>query len=1800
MRLLFLIFIFVVFLHAQRINISNFYYRDYLDFGQNKGIFKENATDNNTFTIIGKDGSTLTIPHISTFQASSNYGSLTSIGRGFVVTANHVTSPEGAEGLLNWGLTKYAIGKEDSNNSIIDSTSKNYGYDTKFSRLTKYIVEGQVEMLDIENSKKENSTNDNLEKFKKQVDEKFKDGDKIYLYQAGSGIVTLQGGKNTETFNTDGTGERRGGGFGTFGSVDYYNDGIAFYYKPQTGFYNNISSGDSGSGIYAYDKDKNEWILLGVVSRDNGAISVVSNMDFKDYQQKFEQKINLVVTESGQNSWTLDNQKIENVVRGDTPKQEHQLQQNKDIIFSGGGNIEVSANIYRNVSGYAGGFVFESSADSNKTTYKFTNKDNQTYIFDGSGLDIGENVLVEWALRNKSGESLHKIGKGELKITTNYTPTQTNGKEENLGYLKIGEGKVVLDTSKKAYDGIYITSGRGELALVNGKAEALGATKNEATSQNQSQNAESYTLAQNKNSEMGFYFGTGGGVLDLTGNNLTLNTIAANDRFAVIKSQNEATLEIQGFGYKNDGTKESTKANTIIHASIGENALDSTATDSTSTNSATSHINLKYSGNNNTTQSTINSSDSSDETKAHLIFDGNINTKGKLEVSNGNIALQGHATAHATISDDSIRQKIQNAESSTSKAMPDYMDLSKPSTLMQPDWDNRSFSTGGIVLDNSNLTLGRNATLESDITANNNSKITFGADVTHFIDNNDGKNITGSGFSYYQKVESGKLSGEALENANESISYKGTITANGGSITSSIFDFRANLDLKQSATLNANYLTIEKSSSIKMESGTSASVKTLKLSNISASDLSSIFKNGTSDSNSSKLKVTEKFWFENTSNFDFSKLESTSGLENCTNCDIKANKSSITGTSKDLNANVELLDNSTLSLKSLTLKHIDSTQNAESTLDSTQSNTEAESTLDSTNIKNRVYLENTSEGDDFTKLNLTESLKAQNLDSANIELRGKSELSAKSIEFSDVKDGKMILDSNAKLTGVNNNNANIEVKGTDSALNIYFDGEKTFDINASGTNTNITLLSLQGSEFSKNNADSAMKSDSAIENNFMATFKGKITANDSSVIASALESITANIDLKGNAKLEAKNITLDSANNSISLNGNSTLTADKIIAKDISAFNLTQDTNANFNVKNITLENSTLKANTLTFNNAESSIITSDDTSKLEITNLKVTSGKLTLDLADSTKNAEKLNAIDISNNANVIFANKWDFGNSTSFTSNNGSGKVRFKGATYTYNGSVKTINANSMIDGELSLLGVGKTQETTSAKSSTQETNNANPSISFEALKFDSKTLEFGSTSTIKITFDDAIKKGASNITLGEYYTLISASEIFDNRSDKRIDFNFANSISESDKLFVVSKIDNDKLQIKFLNDDPKTFGELIKNIDKNYADILGVLIEHNNNDESIDIATRTDDYEVLNARLKSIDSTMQNIAESSNTHFMKNLLVSNNHAIDTRITQVRLASAKKPQYFAYSDTMQRIMKLQDGGIASDAVPSYKVTNAIERPNDVWLNVGGGYFGGNSKMGFGATNIGYDRLMGFDGGDVLVGAMAGFGVSKGSTNGSNISQNAQFYNFGLYTHSIFGANGGIWGGHELQGNLNFSLYNNAIMISGNSAQNSVFGLLTNVYYKYKFVLKSDETTLHSLKPVVLLGFGYNRSGAFNAGEYYSSANNQVQLALGLGVEYNFVQNDSFYSIAFMVQDRVFNTKNDAKITMSGARSFIGYTIAEAPSADFTLNFTGTHHITSGFYIQYSVMGLVDTMVNYGIKGDIKVGYRF
>lgn len=1087
-----------VLLNAQSIDISKFYYRDYLDFGQNKGAFSGNGST----TITGKDGTKVSVPNVPNFSASSNNGNLAAVGRGFVVTANHVTSPENpssSDNFRKWGLTTYTLAKQNSGDDTIVSVSKPYGRDEKFLRFDKYIVEGQTSMLDITNST--NTSNptstaqesQNLEDFKNKIKSLADSNGNVHIYQAGSGIITLRGGTSTEISRLD-NGETKGGGFGILnvnssmyldlvkGHASGDSRGITFTYSPNGDFNNRISSGDSGSGIYAYDSTSKKWILLGVTSQSTtmniSYIAAVSNKELLDFQSNFEQKINLKLSDHQITTWTFSNTEFKNEMRGDIPQQSYTTQQlqNKDIIFSGGGTIKVQANIYRNISGYAGGFVFE-KADT-ETTYKFTNEQGKNYFFKGSGLDIGENVKVEWALKGVSGDSLHKIGKGELVITTQNTATT------GLGTLKIGEGKVTLNTDNKAFENIYITSGRGELALVSGKAQALGAsptTTNGVNSASGTTSANSYTLAQENTNNMGFYFGKGGGKFDLAGNSLVLNTIAANDSKAIITNSDastQSTLEIQGLGYDTDGKKTTNKADTIIHASFGDN-----------TNGA--NLNLIYKGDktavnrhserseestrSNLVDSSATLSPQNDST-ASLIFDGHINIQGELKAENGNIVLQGHPTTHATISDEKIREQIKKAESGTSQKMPDYMDLSKPSNLNQPDWDSRNFTIGGgINLTNTTLTVGKAAHLNANITADKDSQINFGG--RHFIDERDGKNIGGSGFSYYQLVTSGYLNAD--ETYKDS-SFVGKITANGTKITSKFMNFAPDLTLTNGASLDAKHLTLTQSSTMNLTKSTA------QIDNLIVKELSNLNGKITLDS-TSKFAVKEGFIFDK-STFDLNSLNQA-GFEVPTEYNLAAfNSSKITASDfKNSRQNAEfVLDGKsttfTATSASFQSAKISVQNGAEFTADSLTLS--AKSTIDLTNnakitLKNGLQTQDlnlnlsnsstlkanslTSNGastinlNDNAVLTITDIFTSENL---TLTLLNESKFTAKTLTASGVLNLKG--DKNATLAletlNLNNGNATLNANGSIATLNLS--NVKDTKI---GENVSITTLTLQES-----------------------------------------------------------------------------------------------------------------------------------------------------------------------------------------------------------------------------------------------------------------------------------------------------------------------------------------------------------------------------------------------------------------------------------------------------------------------------------------------------------------------------------------------------------------------------------------------------------------------------------------------------------------------------------------------------------------------------------------------------------------
>lgn len=1640
-----IVWLFASVAQAQSIDISKFYYRDYLDFGQGYGAFNgENsgkANTSNSTTLTGKDGTKVSVPNVPNFSASSNYGSLTSVGRGFAVTANHVISPESQDDLRKWGLSTYKITDTSSGTGI----SKPYGRDEKFLRFDKYVVEGQVDMLDIDNTtsqtnKDSEKERQNLEKLKTELNNfKHTDGN-VYLYQAGSGIIKLRGTKDYQgQMNAAQNGETKGGGFGTldYGAIQYAdlvkcqncatgdNRGMVFNYKPDLNFNNRITSGDSGSGIYAFNQKTNQWVLLGVVSEsyehlglNDAKISFASNKDLQDYKNKFEQKIDLKMTEPNLNKWMLNNTTLKYESRGDTPNSSHTLQNNKDIIFSGGGTIEVQNNIYRNTSGYAGGFVFEASSgasSTNPTKYTFTNTGN--YFFKGSGLDIGENVKVEWALRNDKDDSLHKIGKGELIVKTNYTPTSTN---ENLGTLKIGEGKVTLDTNKKAFDNIYITSGRGELALTQGKATALGAT-------NGTTSANSYTLKQENTNNMGFYFGKGGGKFDLAGNSLVLNTIAANDSKAIITNSDTGQavdLEIQGFGYESNA-KTNKKADTIIHASIGDNANGANlnliyngnktpttrhserSEESISTNLVDSSATLSPQ-NDSTASGTTQTTKALQGSGASLIFDGHINIQGALKAENANIVLQGHPTTHATISDTTIANKVQSAESGTSAAMPDYMDLSKPSTLNQPDWDSRNFTIGsGITLKNATLTVGKAANLKADIKADNTSQINFGG--KHFIDSKDGKNVIGSGFSYQQVVESSDLTNETYKDS----SYSGKITANGTKITSQFFNFTPNLELSNNANLNAKYLTLTQSSTMNLINST-AEVENLIFQGFQNSDFSSKFKL----ESGSTFSVTQALSFDN-SNLNLDTLKTTNNITLPTAYNLYAfNGSTITTTNefKNTKENAEfVLDNSTFKADKITFE-----KNAFMALDN--------------------------QG----KLTLTGDLQTQGL---NLNLLNSSTLNAKTLTSTSAS--TINLNDKAELT--------LTEILTSKDLTLTLKNESKFKAN---TLTASGVVKLQGDK----NA--------------------------------TLNLTTLNLNQASTANLGGVTSTINTLN--------LTKTSQANIGENVSITTLTlQESTANLQVLNTKLPQS----------------ITLNEKSNLYFNELNLNTNGLTLTSDDSSQ-------------AHIR--------------------KLIYDAKSTQTNGAKTAPQSNLSVSELFKLDNVGTNLGTT------QGTDKDKLDKDLLTLEF-SKNLELKNGAKLEVSFADIVKKDNAELKIGEYYKVFTATSLISNGVNMSLNF------ERDTGLFVEGKFEQNSFLVKFLTDNPKTFVNLHSRVNPQYLSLLDILLQHDQNDESIN-KTLMGDEKALNTRLAQIDTSLKTIANADSAA-LKTLPLLQKQEINARIQQNRFTTAK----FA-------LAKITNPAQKSDIVPTLLYLDENERQNRVWSGASASFFSNDSdKFSLQSVSIGYDRKLFGD--EFLLGILASLTNTQLSSN--EMSLNPKIYTLALYSDALFRHG-------ELQNELSFSLLN------GDKGFESESGSYKSFYGFFESVYKVQTAFLpQSIKPIVLGRVNLRHFDEFSTATYKQKADDDISVDLGVGVEWLWQKESGFYSASFVAERDIYHSQKERLMSLTGAQKFVAYETNE-PSFAYQLYLAGLENFKNGIYLRYGLSGFVDSKAYKGFKADVQVGYRF
>lgn len=676
-------------LDAQVMDIGTNFYRDYLDLAQNKGIFK--ATDA-PLEFTQRNGTKFTFNKIPNNNARNNKGNFTALGRNFVVTANHT--------LLASAATNFNENRGWFGNTLYEyatnSTQKLYGADTTYLRTSKYIVEGQIDPLDVPNLEISSQDQAKDEANAKKIEDRFRDiknsggasGDNILAYEAGTGSLALERPKSdsdgfaevmsaTEFEHQNIVNNALGASVNEIGVAysavykSHYSSvskpGVYLFMTSNRGFRNRLLPGDSGSGFFVYDTVAQKWVLVGVLTgvEDNkNYASIVTARDFNDYKKEYE---NLV---SGVN------------VLGSA------LVQNKDNIFSSanGSNITLNSNLDL---GHGGIVVNSGDITLNST--------NGSKIAKFAGFDIAGGASLN--LNVVSDTSVHKLGKGSLIVSS-------SGNKP----LRLGEGVVEL-RALNAFDKIYLTSGRGLLRL-----------------------------GVNENLNDKIFFGNGGGALDLNGFDQTFDNISANSSDAKITNENSqrVALKINGESGKD----------TIFHANIDKN------------------IELKHSGQG-----------------KELVFDGGFDIDGALSLENAKVTLQGHPKTHA-IGDASVLTPLAKSKiAAAGLSEPAYMDLARPSTLSQPDWDERKFSAkDGIKLKSSELTIGKDAKLNGDITAKN-SVINLSGELTHYIDKFDGSNTYDDGLRYRQDIESKNLLVKDVKFDNKIVMDSDSLLRVGGGVT---------------------------------------------------------------------------------------------------------------------------------------------------------------------------------------------------------------------------------------------------------------------------------------------------------------------------------------------------------------------------------------------------------------------------------------------------------------------------------------------------------------------------------------------------------------------------------------------------------------------------------------------------------------------------------------------------------------------------------------------------------------------------------------------------------------------------------------------------------------------------------------------------------------------------------------------------------------------------------------------------------------------------------------------------------
>ena len=585
-------------------------YQYYRDFAENKGKFTAGARNIDVYHKNGNlIGTVLTKAPMIDFSVVSTNGVAALVGDQYIVSVAH-----------NGGYRSVEFGEEgnnpDQHRFSYQIAKRNnykpgqYAGDYHMPRLHKFVTEAEPsEMTESMNGNNYNDLNKYPTRVRigsgkqwRRTDEQQAKGQystwiqDAYHWRIG-GNTLPQSGTGNGTVNLSGDPTK----------PNHYGP------LPISG-----SFGDSGSPMFIYDAEKQKWLINGVLQTGHPYLGTVNGFQLvrKDWFYEhvfghdtktsfFERKSNGrysftsngngtgTVTQTGQTKPTTvklfnpelnEDGKEEVFASGGVNAYKPRLEHGENLSFIDQGKGEITFT--NSINQGAGGLYFEGDFDVSTT--------NANDTWQGAGISISENSIVNWRVKNPKGDRLSKIGLGTLLV---------NGKGKNLGDISVGNGTVILDQQadetgqKQAFNEVGLTSGRGTVKL--NSADQVDPNK--------------------------IYFGFKGGRLDLNGNDLTFNRIQNVDEGAMLINTNpnkESTITIKGSNTINTQVKDLTnKRDIAFNGWLGDKE-----------NKNNGRLNLHY--------SPVNPDN-------HFLLSGGTNLKGNITQDGGNLIFSGRPTPHA-------------------------------------------------------------------------------------------------------------------------------------------------------------------------------------------------------------------------------------------------------------------------------------------------------------------------------------------------------------------------------------------------------------------------------------------------------------------------------------------------------------------------------------------------------------------------------------------------------------------------------------------------------------------------------------------------------------------------------------------------------------------------------------------------------------------------------------------------------------------------------------------------------------------------------------------------------------------------------------------------------------------------------------------------------------------------------------------------------------------------------------------------------------------------------------------------